>query len=89
MSTEIVIDLAFNFMFTAFMIALPILAIGMSIGVVVAIFQAATQIQEASLSFLPKLIGVGAALVFFGPWILEKLMSFTMVMFNSTTLVGG
>jgi flagellar biosynthesis protein FliQ len=88
MTAESVIDLAYTTMSTAFWITLPILAIGMGIGVVVAIFQAATQIQEASLNFVPKLVGMGIAVVLFGPWILDQLAGFTTTLFTSIMSVG-
>ena len=84
MSVDAVISLAHKAMFTGFWIVAPILGISLAVGLVVAIFQAATQIQEASLSFLPKLLGIGLAVVMFGTWILEQLMAFT-----TTMLSGG
>ena len=89
MSAESVIDLAYTTMATAFWVTLPILAISMGIGVIVAIFQAATQIQEASLNFVPKLVGMGIAVVLFGAWILERLTSFTTTLFSSVANPGG
>ncbi len=83
MSVDTVITLAHKTMFTGLWIVAPILGIGLAIGLVVAIFQAATQIQEASLAFLPKLIGMGIAIAMFGTWMLQKIMSF------STMMLGG
>jgi flagellar biosynthesis protein FliQ len=88
MTVENIFDLAYATMSTAFWITLPILGIGLVIGVLVAIFQAATQIQEASLSFLPKLIGVGLGLIVFGPWILERLTGFTVTLISSIATVA-
>lgn len=81
MTVDYVIELARHSMSVGFWVALPILAIGTVIGVAVAIVQAATQIQESSLNFLPKLVGVGIGLLVFGPWILDQLMRFTMGLF--------
>ncbi|MCC6748497.1 MAG: flagellar biosynthetic protein FliQ [Deltaproteobacteria bacterium] len=89
MSTEMVMDLARQTMSTAFWVALPILAVGLVIGVLVAIFQAATQIQEASLAFIPKLVGVGAALLLFGGYILDRLTGFTVALISSFANFGG
>ena len=83
MTVDSVIDLAHKTMNTGFWIVAPVLGISLAIGLLVAIFQAATQIQEASLAFLPKLIGMGIAIAMFGTWILQKLMTFT------TTLLSG
>ncbi len=87
MTVETVLDLGYSIMATGFWVSLPVLAISMAIGILVSIFQAATQIQEASLNFLPKLIGVGVGLVLFGPWILDKLMSFTVMLISSSATV--
>lgn len=63
-------------------IALPILMAGLVAGVLVSIFQAVTQIQEFTLTFVPKLIAVIGALVVFGPWMLGALMDFFVRMFT-------
>lgn len=59
------------------MISAPVLAVGLVVGLLVSVFQAATQIQEMSLSFVPKIIAVGASVVLFGPWMLRSMISFT------------
>ncbi len=89
MTIEAALDLAHRCMAVAFEISFPVLAISMSIGVAVAIFQAATQIQEASLAFVPKLVGMGIALLLFGGWIIEKLLSFTRAMLEQMANVSG
>lgn len=89
MNVEQVLDLANHVMSVAFEISLPILALSMIIGIIVAIFQAATQIQESSLAFVPKLIGMGIALLIFGNWIIDKLMTFTLSMFDAMAKVSG
>jgi flagellar biosynthetic protein FliQ len=61
----------------ALSIAGPLLAAGLAVGLCVAVFQAATQIQESTLNFLPKIIAIGAALALLAPWALDKLVSFT------------
>ena len=88
MTIESVIDLAYTTVSTAFWICLPVLGISMAIGLCVAIFQAATQIQEASLNFVPKLVGIGVALVLFGGWILGKLSGFTAAMITGAATLG-
>jgi flagellar biosynthetic protein FliQ len=88
MSVDYVIDLARHCMSVGLWVTLPLLAIGIVIGIAVAIFQAATQIQESSLQFLPKLVGIGLGLLAFGPWILNKLIHFTAVLISSTASVG-
>ncbi len=59
------------------MLSLPLLLTGMVIGLLVSIFQAATQIQEMTLIFVPKILAVMTALIFFAPWLLEILTSYT------------
>lgn len=63
---------------TIFYVAGPILAVIMVIGIVVGIFLAATQINEPTISFVPKFLGTGAALVVLGPWLLRQLETFTI-----------
>jgi flagellar biosynthesis protein FliQ len=63
---------------TIFYLAGPILSVIMVIGVIVGIFLAATQINEPTLSFVPKFFGAGVALVVLGPWLLRQLEAFTI-----------
>lgn len=58
-------------------IALPLLGAGLVIGVIISIIQAVTQIQEQTLSFVPKLLAMAAVLVVLGPWMLDVLIAFT------------
>jgi flagellar biosynthetic protein FliQ len=61
---------------TTLLLSLPLLLVGMVVGLVVSIFQSVTQIQEMTLSFVPKIIAVFLALLVFGPWMLNKLLSY-------------
>ena len=63
-------------------LALPILLFGFVAGVLVSIFQAVTQIQEFTLTFIPKLLAVLLALVIFGPWMLATMVNFIVTIFN-------
>ena len=63
-------------------LALPILLFGLVAGVLVSIFQAVTQIQEFTLTFIPKLLAVLLALAIFGPWMLATMVNFIVTMFN-------
>jgi len=58
-------------------LALPILGVGLIVGLAVSLFQAVTQIQEATLVFVPKLIVVLLALLFLSPWMMRKMLSYT------------
>jgi flagellar biosynthetic protein FliQ len=62
---------------TMLMVAGPLLMVVLIIGLVVSVFQAATQINESTLSFIPKLLGIMLALVVGGPWMLSVLLDFT------------
>ncbi len=61
---------------TLLMVAGPLLLVALAIGLVVSIFQAATQINEATLSFIPKLVGIMMAIVLGGPWMLTVLLDY-------------
>ena len=70
-------------------ISAPLLLTALAVGLVVSIFQAATQINEMTLSFIPKLLGVFVAIVVSGPWILQLLVDYTQRIFtNIPRLVG-
>jgi flagellar biosynthetic protein FliQ len=71
------------------LLAAPLLLVALAIGLLVGIFQAATQIHEMTLSFIPKLIGMAAALVIAGPWMLKQLVSYTRLLIESIpSLIG-
>lgn len=83
MTPEFVIGFARGAVEMTLMAAMPMLGIGLIVGLMVGVFQSATQIQEMTLTFIPKIVAVFAALIFFGPWMLEKLMSYTINLINS------
>lgn len=83
MSHTLVVDLARNMIFTAAMIAAPMLAVALIVGLVVSLIQAVTQIQEQTLSFLPKLIAVAVTFLVALPWILQILVKYTTELFRS------
>jgi flagellar biosynthetic protein FliQ len=89
MTTDFVLGLAQKTLATGLYTSAPLLGVGMVVGVVVAVFQAATQIQESSLNFVPKLIAIGLGLLLFGSWMLDELMSFTVALFTAAAQVGG
>lgn len=82
MTAEMVIGLARNAMETTLLISAPLLISGLVIGLLVSIFQAVTQIQEMTLTFIPKIVAVFLALLIFFPWMLEIMTAFTTNMFN-------
>ena len=76
MTPETVMTQARLAMETMLMVAGPLLLVALLIGLVVSIFQAATQINESTLSFIPKLVGIFLAIVIAGPWMLTVLLDF-------------
>jgi flagellar biosynthesis protein FliQ len=60
----------------------PVLCIGLVVGVIVSVFQAATQIHEMSLTFIPKIIAVAVAVLFFGQWMLTQVTTFTVALWQ-------
>jgi flagellar biosynthesis protein FliQ len=67
----------------------PMLLVGLVIGILVGIFQAATQINEMTLSFIPKLLGIATTLVIAGPWMLKQLIGYTRLLIESIpSLIG-
>lgn len=63
-------------------LAMPVLLTALAIGFVISLFQAVTQVQEVTLSFVPKLLGVALVLVVAGHWMLQEAVSFTRAMFD-------
>ena len=89
MNQDTVINLATQAMTLALEVAGPVLLLGLIIGLVVSIFQAVTSIQEQSLSFIPKVVGVGVLLVLLGPWMLDQLVSYAQNLYLSIpSLIG-
>jgi len=77
MTPEALIELGRQALQTAILVAAPVLLVALLVGLVVGVLQAATQIQEATLSFIPKLLGILLALGFAGPWMLTRLIDYT------------
>ena len=82
MTPETVMTMGRHAMETTLMVAAPMLLVALAIGLLVSIFQAATQINETTLSFIPKLIGVFIALVIAGPWMLSIMLDYMRQMFS-------
>ena len=84
MTPEQAIDIGREAMMVTLMISSPILLIGMAVGLAVSILQAVTQVQEQTLSFVPKIIAMVLAVGLFLPWIIVKLIEFSREMFQLT-----
>ena len=83
MSHQLVVDLARNAILLSLMLAGPMLVVALGVGLIVSVVQAVTQIQEQTLSFVPKLVGVAAAFLVALPWLLQLLIKYTTELFRS------
>jgi flagellar biosynthetic protein FliQ len=83
MTPESVMTMGRTAMEITLMVSAPLLLVALIIGLIISIFQAATQINEATLSFIPKLIGVFVALVLAGPWMLSTMLDYMRGVFTS------
>ena len=89
MTPESVMTLGRHAMEITLMVAAPMLLVALIIGLIVSIFQAATQINESTLSFIPKLVGIFVAIVVAGPWILSVMLDYMRQVFTGIpNLVG-
>ncbi|MCK4727457.1 MAG: flagellar biosynthesis protein FliQ [Desulfobacterales bacterium] len=77
MTPEFVVGLAQEAIKVTILVAMPMLGLGLIVGLAVSIFMATTQIQEMTLTFIPKILAVLMGLLFFLPWMLQQLMDFT------------
>jgi flagellar biosynthetic protein FliQ len=82
MSDQSVIHIAIMTMVICAKLAGPVLAVSLALGLAVSLFQSVTQIQEATLSFVPKLAGVAVVIVVAGNWMLNQLVAFTNQLFK-------
>jgi flagellar biosynthesis protein FliQ len=77
MTTDTVIQLTMSAIELGMRIALPILLVGLGVGLIISVFQAITQIQEQTLTFIPKIVATVAVMVIGGPWMLDQLLQYT------------
>ena len=89
MNSQAVLTLVQQALFVTALVAAPLLLTALIVGLVVSIFQAATQINEMTLSFIPKLVAMFAVLVFAGPWILATLVDYVQRLFGSIPQLIG
>jgi flagellar biosynthetic protein FliQ len=78
MTPEFVVAFAQDAVKTAILVAMPMLGMGLAVGLIISIFQAVTQINEMTLTFVPKILVVLLALLFFANWMIEHLMRFAV-----------
>ena len=89
MTSQTVLTLVQQALFVTALVAAPLLLVALIVGLVVSIFQAATQINEMTLSFIPKLVAMFAVLVFAGPWMLATLVDYVQRLFGSIPQLLG
>ncbi|MBW2623951.1 MAG: flagellar biosynthesis protein FliQ [Deltaproteobacteria bacterium] len=77
MTPDFVINFGREAIILTLMLSLPLLSLGLLVGLSISIFQSVTSIQEMTLTFIPKIITILTALMFFSPWMMEKLVTFT------------
>lgn len=82
MTPESVMSMGRQAMEVTLMVAAPMLLVALIIGLIVSIFQAATQINEQTLSFIPKLVGIFVAMVIAGPWMLSVMLDYMRQLFT-------
>ncbi len=83
MSSDLALALTNDMLWTAILIAAPVLGLSMLTGLIISIFQVVTQIQEMSLTFVPKILVVALSLIVFGSWMMQ-----TLLRFSSTTIAN-
>lgn len=87
MNDQAIVEIGIQTVWTAIQVAAPALLATLAMGLVISIFQAATQINEQTLSFIPKVLAMTAAILFFGPWIIQVMVTFTINLFHRIPLI--
>ena len=82
MTEELIIEVLTEVFYTVFIILLPVLGVALIVGVIISIFQAATSIQEMTLTFVPKILFTAVTIILLIPWMLDKITTMTMKIFN-------
>lgn len=83
MTSAEAIDIVREALFIALLISAPILGVGLVVGLIISIFQAVTQIQEQTLTFVPKIFAMGVLAIAIVPWIYAKMLEYSAIMFGS------
>lgn len=86
MTEELVMRLGQDALKTTAMVAAPMLGAALVVGLIVSIFQAITQINEATLTFVPKMVIIGIVLILAGPWMIDILSTYTVGLFENMTM---
>lgn len=78
MNEQVVLELGKGALLTCLLLAAPVLVVSLVLGLAIGVFQSVTQINEMTLAFVPKVLGLFATLAIFGPWMMAKIIDFTM-----------
>jgi flagellar biosynthetic protein FliQ len=78
MHADLALKMMSDLFWTGLLVCLPLLGLTMLVGIVISVLQVVTQVQEMSLTFVPKLLTAGAVMIVAGPWMLRKLTQFTV-----------
>ncbi|MDB5752111.1 MAG: fliQ [Ramlibacter sp.] len=82
MHSDLALKLTADLFWTGLLVSLPVLGLTMLVGLVISVVQVVTQVQEMSLTFVPKLLSAGIAIIVFGPWMLRTLCQFTVQLWS-------
>ncbi len=86
MTTEFITGFFFEAIKLAIILSAPMLLAGLGIGLMVSVFQSVTSINEMTLTFIPKMLAVAVSLIFFFPWMIQKMIGFTENLFQNIVL---
>ena len=89
MDQDVVISIVTHAMEVGLKVSLPVLLVGLVVGLVISVFQAVTQIQEQTLSFIPKVLALAGVLVVGGPWMLNQILAYTQDLWLSIPQLVG
>ena len=89
MTKDTVVTLTVEAMELAMKIGGPLLIVGLLVGLVISVFQAVTQIQEQTLTFIPKIIATAAVIIIAGPWMLDELVVYASELYGSIPELSG
>ncbi|MEX2196731.1 MAG: flagellar biosynthesis protein FliQ [Thermoleophilaceae bacterium] len=89
MNEDVVVKLAMDALTLTLKVALPLMLAGLAVGLIISVFQAVTQIQEMTLTFIPKILVTAAVLVIGGPWMLDQLLAYTEELYSSIPNMVG
>jgi flagellar biosynthetic protein FliQ len=89
MDTAMVVDLGRQALWMTMLISAPLLGVALLVGLIIGVFQAATSINEQTLSFIPKLVALGLTLAILGGWMINTLVDYTRVLFGRIPTLFG